>query len=74
MDSLVVDSIPDLTYYIGQGEITIDTNVVNSFSECKSEITQTLTRNNGEPFAGVFTQDLEDFTFTIFTEDEDLDS
>ena len=55
MDSLVVDSIPDLTYYIGQGEIRIDTNVVNSFSECKSEITQTLTRNNGEPFTGVFT-------------------
>ena len=55
MDSLVVDSIPDLTYYIGQGEITIDTNLVNSFSECKSEITQTLTRNNGEPFTGVFT-------------------
>lgn len=53
MDTLVVDTVPDLTYYIGEGEKVIETNVTNSFPECKSQITQTLTRNNGETFDGV---------------------
>ena len=73
IDQLEATSIADITYYIGRGPLKVESGVTNQFEECNSEITMKLTRNNGETLDDIFTVDQADRSFTIATDDKDLD-
>ena len=51
----------------------MDTGVTNQFDECDDEVSLRLTRNNGETLDQLFALDQEDRSFTIETDDRDLD-
>ena len=73
MDQLEAASIPDIKYYIGRGPHKVESGVTNQFEECNSEISLKLTRNTGETEDEIFTVNQADRSFTIETDDKDLD-
>ena len=73
LDQLSQTQISDITYYFGQGPMVVDSGVTHQFPEC--EVTLVLTMVNGQPYdPEIFSVDQEDRSFTIETEDTDLDN